>query len=343
MGFLPRICRTRASSVLSSQSLEYSRIMHFIDIAANLTDSMYTGSYSGTQRHDPDLPIVLSRARQSGVVRTMVTAGTLSQSHEALTMCSTDPSLFATVGLHPTRATEMLNNPQQYAANLLQTINEGGPKVVAVGECGLDYDRTQFCSEEDQLPAFLAQLDLAHTSGLPMFFHDRNTRGDFGRVIRENRSKFSTGVVHSFTGTMEEMQLYISLGLYIGINGCSLKTAENLQVVSSIPLDRIMLETDCPYCEIRSTHASSQFLKSKWSAKDKKKYVPDAMVKGRNEPCKIRQVCEAVAATSGVSEEDIARAAFNNTIKVFFPTEAEDMGQSPYDWSINAVSLNSTS
>lgn len=312
--------------------------MHFIDIAANLTDAVYIGHYNGNKRHEPDLSVVLSRARDTGVVKTMVTAGTLSQSKKALTMSHTDPSLFSTVGVHPTRAGEMLSNPDDYVEKLFQVIQDGAQKVVAIGECGLDYDRTQFCSEVDQLPGFLKHFVLAEKTKLPMFLHDRNTRGDFGRVITENRSRFTTGVVHSFTGTMEEMQKYVDLDLYIGVNGCSLKTEYNLKVASAIPLDHIMLETDCPYCEIRSTHAGAKLVKSKWPAKDKKKYSPDAMVKGRNEPCNIRQVCEVIAAARGIAEEELARAAFNNTMRVFFPDEAKDMGVSPYDWSVGATS-----
>ncbi|CAN8073594.1 unnamed protein product [Agarophyton chilense] len=316
-------------------------IMHFIDIAANLTDTMFAGNYNGSNRHPPDLSSVLSRAASAGVVRTMVTAGTLSQSIEALQMCKRNPYLFSTVGVHPTRVGEMGTDPVKYCDQLLQVITNGGKKIVAVGECGLDYDRTKFCSEEQQVPGFRAQFSLAEATGLPMFFHDRNTRGDFLRVITEHRSRFTTGVVHSFTGTMREMQSYVDLDLYVGINGCSLKTSENLKVASAVPLDRIMLETDCPYCEIRSTHAGVSHVKSRWPAKDKKKFSPESLVKGRSEPCMIRQVCEVVAAEKGIDEEELARAAFNNTMKVFFPDEEQNMGLSPYDLSIGAVSSTS--
>lgn len=328
-------CITLCSSAVNRTHLT----MHFIDIAANLTDDVYKGEYNGTVRHEADLPIVLSRAREAGCIRMLVTAGSLSQSQEALTLCHDDASLYSTVGVHPTRAREMLEDVTEHVKLLNNIIEEGKERVVAVGECGLDYDRTIFCSEQDQLPGFLAQFGLAEKTGLPMLLHDRNTRGDFGRIVRENRTRFSTGVVHSFTGTLDEMQQYVgTLDLYIGLNGCSLKTEENLKVASAIPLDRIMLETDCPYCEIRTTHAGSNMIKSKWPSKDKKKYTKETMVKGRNEPCQIRQVCEVLATARGVNKEDVARAAFNNTMRVFFPKEASDMGSSPYDWSLSAVS-----
>lgn len=331
-----RLSRALTSRAVSDFAINST--MHFIDIAANLTDGMYQGEYGGNRRHDPDLATVLSRARDAGVVRTMVTAGTLSQSREALSMCSSDASLFCTVGVHPTRAAEMLHNPDEYVRHLMQVVKDGKDKVVAIGECGLDFDRAHFCSKEDQMPGFLAQFELAEKTGLPMFLHDRNTGGDFGRVVRDNRSRFCTGVVHSFTGTMEEMREYVDMDLYIGINGCSLKTEENLRVARAVPLDRLMLETDCPYCEIRSTHAGSGHVKSKWPSKDKKRYVADALVKGRNEPCQVRQVCEVLAAIRNESEEDVARACFNNTMMVFFKEECANMGSCPYEWSVNAVS-----
>ena len=76
-----------------------------------------------------------------------------------------------------------------------------------------------------------------------MFLHNRNTGDDFVNMIKANRHRFTNGVVHSFTSTVEEMKQLVDLGLYIGINGCSLKTEENLQVVKEIPRDRLMIET----------------------------------------------------------------------------------------------------
>jgi TatD DNase family protein len=120
-----------------------------------------------------------------------------------------------------------------------------------------------------------------------MYLHSRSTEGDFVRIIRENRSRFSGGVVHSFTGTEEELNAFVELDLYIGINGCSLKTQENLEVAKKVPLDKLMIETDCPYCDIRNSHASSKFVKTKFAKVAKEKYVKDKMVKDRNEPCTI--------------------------------------------------------
>lgn len=73
-----------------------------------------------------------------------------------------------------------------------------------------------------------------------------------------------------------------------GVNGCSLKTSENLEVVRGIPIERMMIETDSPYCEIKNTHAGINFVKSMWPSKKKEKYEHDCIVKGRNEPCLVR-------------------------------------------------------
>ena len=73
-----------------------------------------------------------------------------------------------------------------------------------------------------------------------------------------------------------------------GINGCSLKTSENLDALKGIPVDRMMIETDSPYCEIKNTHAGKNFIKSTWPSKKKEKYEQDSLVKGRNEPCLVR-------------------------------------------------------
>lgn len=104
-------------------------------------------------------------------------------------------------------------------------------KFVAIGECGLDYDRFTYADKYHQLKVFPGHFDLAQKFGLPMYLHSRNTEGDFVRIVRENRDKFSTGVVHSFTGDKEELDQLVELGLYIGVNGCSMKTEENLEIV----------------------------------------------------------------------------------------------------------------
>ncbi|KAJ2958779.1 hypothetical protein NQZ79_g5695 [Umbelopsis isabellina] len=191
-----------------------------------------------------------------------------------------------------------------------------------------DYDRTHFCPIEIQKKYFLRQFDLAEETGLPMFLHCRNTGSDFNDMIRANRTRFKGGVVHSFTGTMQEMTDLIELGLFIGINGCSLKTEENIEVVKAIPEDKLMLETDAPWCEIRPTHASFKYWKNVDESiqslyvppsKKKEKFERGFMVKSRNEPCAMGQVLYVVAAIRGLEPQELAEKVWKNTCQVFFP------------------------
>ena len=259
---------------------------------------------------------------------------------------------------------------------LLDEARDGDIKsgLVAFGEFGLDYDRLHYCSRAVQLHSFRTQLDLVVSmkpgTQLPLFLHSRAAHADFVRLLQE---KFGSGleglerggVVHSFTGTMAEMKELTALGLYIGINGCSLKTAENCEVVKEIPLDRLMLETDGPWCGVRPSHEGWKYLvqhkadtapasspdaanpsasvdgavsepsqrqagskkgkqqqkvpdiPERWRSVAKEKWVPGAMVKGRNEPCMIERVATIVAAIKDVSIEDVCEAAWRNTVKVF--------------------------
>ncbi|KAJ2324504.1 hypothetical protein GGI00_005310, partial [Coemansia sp. RSA 2681] len=228
--------------------------MRLIDIGANLTDPVFRGTYRGTQAHPDDLALILERARAAGVAAMVVTGGSLEESRRAIALCRQHAHLYATVGCHPTRTSEVAahaGGAPAYFAELHQLIAANRDKVVAVGECGLDYDRLHFSDKPTQLEHFASHFELARATGLPMFLHDRNTQGDFARLMRENRHMVvGGGVVHSFTGSIDEAQELLELGLYIGINGCSLKTEDNLAAVRSIPVDRLMIETDCPYCEI---------------------------------------------------------------------------------------------
>jgi TatD DNase family protein len=176
----------------------------------------------------------------------------------------------------------------------------------------LDYDRLFLTPKEQQLKYFEAQLDMAVEVQLPLFLHSRAAAEDFERLLEsrlENLPK--RGLVHSFTGTMEEMQRIVALGFDVGVNGCSMKTEENIAVVKEIPLERLQIETDGPWCEMRPSHASAKFLvdapKLPKSVK-KERWVKGAMVKGRCEPCSIGHVAWAIAGIKGVDVSVVAEA-----------------------------------
>ena len=208
--------------------------------------------------------------------------------------------------------------------------------------------------------SFATQLKVAAAlePQLPLFLHSRAAHADFVGLLKsafgpQLEKLQKGGVVHSFTGTIEEAQELMDLGLYIGINGCSFKTAENCQVVRAISLDKMMIETDGPWCEVRPSHEGYKYLvekkapaqnggapeakqqqqqqpqKSKKNQKKepdvperfktvkKEKWEEGAMVKGRNEPCSIERVAKIVAGIKGVSVEEVCEVTWRNTVKVF--------------------------
>lgn len=153
------------------------------------------------------------------------------------------------MGVHPCSAKAFdtyPNGPATYLSELraLATTGKSHGHIAAFGEIGLDYDRLYHASAEVQKKYFMLQLDLAEELGLPLFLHSRAAAEDFEAILFPRLPKLNGGLVHSFTGTMEEMKRILEVGLYLGVNGCSLKTDENLAVVREIPLNRLMLETD---------------------------------------------------------------------------------------------------
>lgn len=272
--------------------------MPFVDIGANLLDGMYQGYYRGGDqpKHEQDLDIVLKRAWDNQLDKIIITAGTVEESKQALAMSRRDDRLYCTAGVHPTRCSQefgMTDDSWKESLDKLKHAIEQGiqqHKVVALGELGLDYARLEFCDAETQKKGLIAQLQLARDNSfhLPLFLHNRDSGNDLLQILKEHyfveqngEVAGGGGVVHSFDDSLEMAHKFMELGLYIGINGCSLKTQENLNVVRDIPLDKIMLETDCPWCDIRPTHAGWGHVQTKVDVKMEKKYERGCCVKGR--------------------------------------------------------------
>jgi TatD DNase family protein len=343
------------SLVDDAPSESVSSSSKFIDIGANLLDERFTeGVYRGTFRHEPDFDAVVERAVKAGLRRILLTAGTLEESRRAVQAVRAFRTLHprihwsCTVGVHPTRCqqefvdlkddanadedadAESSDRGERVLTELLQVALDGMSDrcVAAVGEIGLDYDRLEFSPKDVQQRYLVRQLQvLAKATQLPLFLHNRAAHSDLHDILLQHQDCWNVnthrpgGVVHSFDDSWELAEQFMGLGLMIGINGCSLKTAENLEVVRRLPLDRVLLETDCPYCEIRPNHAGFRHVTTSFPAKAEKKFEKGFAVKNRQEPCHIVQVAEVVAGAKGLEVSDVAQACYENTLRVFFSNE----------------------
>ena len=310
--------------------------MELVDIGVNLTDEVFSGVYRGKRAHDDDRALVLRRAREVGVTDAIVTAGTLEEAREVVEMvrerersgedATGTPRLRATCGVHPTRCGAFdadVDGADGHLEKLRAVAMDGTTDgtIVAIGELGLDYDRLEFCDAETQKRMFEKQFALSEATGLPLFLHMRAAREDFLEIIARNRHRFTEGVVHSFTGSAEDARAVLAVdGLHIGVNGCSLKTQENLDIVRDIPLERMCLETDAPWCGIKRTHAGFEHVSSpeSWPAAVKKeRWTPGAFVKDRCEPAHALHVAQIVAAVKNIHLHTVAEITSANARRIF--------------------------
>src|SRR5918992_3880237 len=255
--------------------------MQLVDIGANLTH----GAFS------QDLADTVERARNAGVSRIIVTGTTVDETMAA-TRIADAFGLYATVGVHPHHARDC--GPQTIPA--LRELAKH-PRVVAIGECGLDFNRN-YSPHPDQERWFVAQLELGLSLGKPLFLHSRDAHPRFYEILKHHGVKHA--VAHCFTGEREELRAYLGLDLYIGITGwiCDERRGRHLvALVRDIPRERLLLETDSPYLTPRDM-----------------KPQPRAR---RNEPAFLPHIARAVAAALGRPLEEIAAETTRNAIGFF--------------------------
>lgn len=248
--------------------------MPLIDIGFNFTNKAF--------RRDEDA--VLTRALEAGVTRMIVTGTDIPHSEAALALADRYPEcLWATVGIHPHHARDFQSADLTPLKALLSH-----PRAVAVGETGLDFNRN-FSPADDQRRVFEAQLELATDLHQPVFLHQRDAHEDFVSLLFRYRPALVSGVVHCFTGDAEELAAYLDLDLHIGITGwiCDERRGQHLkELVRTIPLDRLMIETDAPYLLPRD--------------------LTDKPKDRRNEPMFLPQVLSAIAHSRGEDPEQVA-------------------------------------
>jgi len=213
-----------------------------------------------------DAKTVISNAAAAGVTKLICVGCSLSDSRLAVDFAAAHKNVWASVGAHPHDGADFLSDPKGTAKfkELLAC-----PKVVAVGEIGLDYYH-QNSSKADQEKSLRAQIEASSELGLPYIFHVRDAWEDFWRILDDY--KIDRGVIHSFSAGPEHLDEVLKRGLYVGLNGIMTFTKDEAQLKAAkqVPLNRLLLETDAPFltpkpfrgqtCEPKHARTTAEFL-----------------------------------------------------------------------------------
>ena len=256
-----------------------------IDIGLNLMHSSFR----------KDRVEIIEEAKKVGVTQFIITGTNVNSSQKAAEYASNYPeTLFSTSGVHPHDA-KTCNGHTIFE---LEKIAKND-SVVAIGECGLDYNRN-FSPQDLQRKWFEAQVELAQRIDMPLFLHEREAHEDLCNILNKYDSILEKSVVHCFTGNRTEAENYIDLGCYIGVTGwiCDMRRGRNLQeAVSAIPPEKLMIETDAPF-----------LIPKNFDEKPKK---------NRNEPRYLPHILKTIALCMGIDVEELARQVNKNTKKFF--------------------------
>jgi TatD DNase family protein len=240
---------------------------------------------------DEDLTTVIERARDHGISRIIVPAVDLPGCDRVIHLAESFEEVFAAVGVHP-------NSSENWQDAWLDQIRSmaGHPKVVAIGEIGLDYYRDH-SPPDIQQKAFSAQLKLAAEVRLPVIIHNREASDDVLTFLKESASNNNQikGVLHSFSGDWQTAQTALEIGFYLGFTGpITFKSADTLRSVAKrVPLNRLLVETDAPFL------------------------APQKYRGRRNEPAYVSLVVEKLAELHDVTVAEMARITQYNAISLF--------------------------
>ena len=237
-----------------------------------------------------DLDAIVARAEAAGVGRIVTISTRVRRQASLLAIAERFPNVYCSVGTHPHEADEEDGIP---AAELIELTKH--PKVVALGEAGLDYFY-QYGSREAQARGFRAHIAAARATGLPLVIHTREADEDCGRILEEEVAKGSfKAVLHCYTGGRELAMKAIALGLSISFTGIlTFKKSEELRALAAeLPADRIMVETDAPYL------------------------APGPYRGKRNEPSYVVETARVLAEARGVSADEIALQTTENFFRLF--------------------------
>lgn len=279
-----------------------------VDIGANLTNKKFARDLDG----------VIQRAKDSGVSKIMVTGASVQGSKDALRLTRLYPgSLYSTAGLHPHDAKSWIDGVSYNQLKQLLT----NPEVVAVGECGLDFNRN-FSPPETQLEVFEKQVQLAIEVKKPLFVHERDAHTELMSILTKYLNKLPPTVIHCFTGNKEQVQTYLSNGFYIGLTGFLWKdkSADGVRSILEsklIPLNRLLVETDAPFMYPNTRAASIPDSVKKSLTEHSTNFHQRYCTFQRNEPCSLPVTVEIISAFMGLKPEEVALRTTFNAVKLF--------------------------
>ncbi|MFP3043457.1 TatD family hydrolase [Treponema primitia] len=266
--------------------------MQLIDIGINLMHRSF----------DRDREGVILAAENAGVSPLIITGASEQDSQAAARFAAqygvkNPGKIYTTAGVHP-------HGAKNWTASTADTLRKLAAEdaLVAIGECGLDYNR-DFSPRPVQRSCFEAQVSLAAELGMPLFLHCRDAFDDFAAILRNSGAPVKNKVVHCFTGTADELATYLELGCFIGITGwiCDERRGRHLaDLVKMIPPDRLMVETDAPFLMPRDLPADKS--DSRFS---------------RNESKYLVHILRAIAGHLGRDPEQLARETYANTVAFF--------------------------
>ena len=256
--------------------------MKLFDSHCHLDDKQYNRDFNG----------VLERASAAGV-KSMLTVGVSHKgSAKAVSLAESNPGVYASVGVHPHYARQCGTATLDFLIKLA-----ANAKVKAWGEIGLDFNR-MYSPPEDQERWFIAQLEAADDIDLPTIFHERDSQGRFLEILKMKTRKTRKGVVHCFSGNNIELEQYLDLGLYIGITGIVTMKQRGKQLrsmIPSIPVDRMVIETDAPYLVP----------------------APEKNRTRRNEPAFVKSVLLKLAEIRQQDPQELASIIWDNTCRLY--------------------------
>ena len=240
---------------------------------------------------DADRGEVLARARAAGVQRIVVigAVGDTTSAERAVALAERDPEIWATVATHPHDVAQM--TPAWWDVHERLAPH---PRVVAIGETGLDYYYNH-SPHDQQRAAFARFIELAHRVGKPVVCHIRDAHEEAREILVAGRALELGCVIHCFTGTPDDARAYATLGCYVSFSGIvTYKTAQGIRdAVALVPRERLLIETDCPYL------------------------APIPKRGKRNEPAFIEHTARVVATCAGLSFEELANLTAENAARVF--------------------------